>query len=90
MNSIESDILQGQVFGSEKEKKETKQTVKASKERRHEAKTMAEATAGLKTLNSKKSKNKAGTFAKGTHGSGSAKMKAEYKNKRRNRSSQKK
>jgi hypothetical protein len=54
------------------------------------AKTMSEATAKLKNLDAKKKKSKSGLFAKGTHGSGAAKMRAEYKKRRQTKSSKKK
>ncbi len=85
--AIEDDIMYGEIFGADDQKdKIDSSQVKAPKIRRP-AKTMAEATMGLKTLDTQKKKSKSGTFAKGTHGSGAAKMRAEYKNKSRKRNS---
>ncbi len=86
--TIEDEIIYGEVFGLD-EKVQSPQKPKKEKVY-HSAKTMAEATAGLKTLDTQKKKSKSGTFAKGTHGSGAAKMRAEYKNRKQKRNSAKK
>jgi hypothetical protein len=80
--TIENDIMHGEVFVADKTTQEKTKTTKSHPK----AKTMAEATEGLKSLDAKKKKSKAGTFVKGTHGSGAAKMRAEYKNKKRKQS----
>ena len=81
--AIEDEIIHGEIFGSS----DTPQPQKPKKEKvYHAPKTMAEATSGLKNLDAKKKKSKSGTFAKGTHGSGAAKMRAEYKNRKRKES----
>lgn len=84
---IKDDILSGSVFG---ENKPVEETVKKKKKDVPKAKTMQEATSHLKSLNTKRKKSKAGAFVKGTHGSGAAKMREEYKAKKRARGSQKK
>jgi hypothetical protein len=83
---IEKDIEFGTVFGEKEPVQEQSKVVKVIPR----AKTMQEATENLKSLDAKKKKSKSGAFVKGTHGSGSAKMRADYKDKKRARSSQKK